>query len=380
MPTAILTPRVNNNDDLVRFSRTYVEPGAGVRKGDIIAEIETDKASVTVEAEADGYLLGFVHAVGETIPVGSTLAWMGSDPREAVPEEAAPAEIAVTGGAARGAPTLKASLLLARLGLNAVDIPASGERLTAEDVLRFADRHRSPAAADNAPAARSPEPALELAPGRRVPLDVVERGMLRTVRWHRDSAVAGYVEVDVDTAAWDARAAAFQQRHGLLMSPLLPLLAYRLVELARETPKINSTIAGDARHEYSAVNLGFTIQSGSRLALLSVRDAGSMDAKAFVDALSALMRRGMKNRLTADETSDVTISFSSMARWQVRRHVPVLPPFTALIVAHTHERNGVAALGASYDHRVLTGGEVAAILNRLAGPAPGQDAAPEPTA
>jgi hypothetical protein len=40
-----------------------------------------------------------------------------------------------------------------------------------------------------------------------------------------------------------------------------------------------------------------------------------------------------------------------------------------LIVAHTAGRDGTAALGASYDHRVLTGGEVAAILNRLARPA-----------
>ena len=57
-----------------------------------------------------------------------------------------------------------------------------------------------------------------------------------------------------------------------------------------------------------------------------------------------------------------------MARWEVTRHVPILPPFTALIVAHTHARDGVAALGASYDHRVLTGGEVAAILRAIAVP------------
>jgi pyruvate/2-oxoglutarate dehydrogenase complex dihydrolipoamide acyltransferase (E2) component len=149
-------------------------------------------------------------------------------------------------------------------------------------------------------------------------------------------------------------------------------MAYRLVELAREAPKINSTIVGDARHEYNAINLGFTIQSGPRLALVSVRHAGEMSERQFVDALSALMRRGMKHTLTPQETSEVTIAFSSMARWQVTRHVPVLPPFTSLIVAHTHGRNGVAALGASYDHRVLTGGEVAGILNRLADPAPAE--------
>lgn len=365
MPTAIPTPRVNNNDDLVRFTRAYVEPGTLVEKGQIIADIETDKASVTVEADHDGYLLAFVPPQGEMIAVGSTLAWLGSSPDEPVPAGTPDLAVAVSGGAT-GEPTLKAALLLARLGLAAADVPASGPRLTADDVLRYAQHRRPPSpAAVHRPAA---ETLPELPPGRPVPLDVAERGMVRTVSWHRDTAVAGYVEIAFETAPWDQFSAAFQAEHGLLMSPLLPLMAYRLVEIARENPKINSTVVADVRHEYAHINLGFTLQSGSRLSLLTVRDAGRLSGREFVDALNGLMRRGMKNKLTADETSDVTIAFSSMARWDVTRHMPVLPPYTALIVAHTAGRDGTAALGASYDHRVLTGGEVAAILKRLARP------------
>lgn len=376
MPTAILTPRVNNNDDFVRFSRTYVEPGAQVSKGDVIADIETDKASVTIEAQSDGFLLGFVQTVGEMIPVGATLAWLGASRDEAIPEAAAP--VAVGGGAA-GEPTLKAALLLTRLGFKAADVPAAGARLTAEDVLQYAERQQARGIAEPR-IAPVPDRDPQLAAGQRVPLDVAERGMLRTVSWHRDTAVAGYVEIEYDTSDWDRVAAEFQQRHQLLTSPLLPLMAYRLVELARDTPKINSTIAGDARHEYRAINLGFTLQSGAKLVLLSVRDAGGMTDKAFVDALGILMRSGMKGRLTAEETSEITVSFSSMARWQVTRHMPVLPPYTSLIVAHTHGRDGMAALGASYDHRVLTGGEVAAILNQMARPSrePGGGAGQNP--
>jgi pyruvate/2-oxoglutarate dehydrogenase complex dihydrolipoamide acyltransferase (E2) component len=206
-------------------------------------------------------------------------------------------------------------------------------------------------------------------------LTVVERGMLKTVTWHRDSAVAGYVEVEYPTADWDDHAAAFQRQHQLLMSPLLPLMAFRVVQLARDTPRVNSTMVDDARHEYETINLGFTVQSGTRLSLVSVRDAGRLSAKAFVDALGELMRQGMKGKLTAAMTSEITLSFSSMARWQVVRHVPVLPPYTSLIVAHTHPRDGIAALGASYDHRVLTGGEVAAFLRALSRPDQGDQRA-----
>lgn len=370
MPTAILTPRVNNNDDFVRFSRTYCEPGAQVRKGDVIADIETDKATVTVEAERDGFLLAFAQPIGEMIRVGATLAWLGDSAGETAPATEHPPEGAgAAGGSHTAEPTLKAALLLSRLGLKAAEVPASADRLTAQDVLAYVEGRNGGATVNVAPpAAGGPMPSL--APGRVVPLTVMERGMVRTVSWHRDTAVAGYVEIEYETAAWDAHAAAFQQRHGLLMSPLLPLMAYRLVQLAREAPKINSTMAGDARHEYAAINLGFTIQSGANLFLASLRDASRHSEKPFVDALALLMRQALKGKLTAEETSDITISFSSMARWQVSRHVPILPPYTSFMVAHAHGRGGVAALGASYDHRVLTGGEVAAVLRQLSAPSP----------
>jgi pyruvate/2-oxoglutarate dehydrogenase complex dihydrolipoamide acyltransferase (E2) component len=87
-----------------------------------------------------------------------------------------------------------------------------------------------------------------------------------------------------------------------------------------------------------------------------------------VQALIDIQRRAAAHHLTAEETSDATVSFSSMARWKVSRHVPVLPPSTALIVAHTVNGHGEGLLGASYDHRVLGGAEVAAVLRELGKP------------
>jgi pyruvate/2-oxoglutarate dehydrogenase complex dihydrolipoamide acyltransferase (E2) component len=147
-------------------------------------------------------------------------------------------------------------------------------------------------------------------------------------------------------------------------------MAHRLVRLAVENPVLNSTIIGGERHEYSAVNLGFTLQSDTRLSLLSVRNAETLTALAFVQQLQSLMRRGMKEQLRLEDTNDVTVSFSSMSKWDVTRHMPVLPPFTSLIVAHASTRAGIGSLGATYDHRVLTGGEVAAALQLLSTPPP----------
>jgi pyruvate dehydrogenase E2 component (dihydrolipoamide acetyltransferase) len=365
MPIAIHTPRVNNNDDYVRFSQTFVSAGTAVRAGDPIAEIETDKATFTVEAERDGYLLGFVQPPGEMIAVGSVLGWLGDSPDEPIPAD----EAAGSGPIASAEPTLKATLLLAKLGLNASDIPASGERLSAQDVLTYAGRH--PAARLHAERSPKDDMVPELPPGNRRPLTVTERGMVKTVSWHRDSAVPGYIEIQYSTQAWDGYAEAFQGRHKLLLNPMLALMAHQLVRLAREYPNLNSTINGEDHHHYDAVNLGFTLQSGDSLYLLSLKEADKLEEKPFVDALNLLMRHGMKGKLTADQTGSVTVGFSSMARWKVKRHMPILAPYTSLMVAHTHETDQVASLGATYDHRVLTGGEVAAALQMLSRPTAG---------
>lgn len=376
MPIAIPTPRVNNNDDYVRFSQIHCEPGTQVRKGDPIAELETDKATVTVEADSDGFVLGFVPPLGEMVAVGSVLAWLGASADEPIPAvEPASAGGIAGSGTASSEPSLKAALLLAKYGLKASEVRASGSRLTAQDILAHVERLHLRPGGHQPGAGAAAEAPPDIAPGQQIPLNVVERGMLKTVTWHRDNAVAGYVEIEYQTADWDRHAAAFQQQHQLLMSPLLALMAFRVVQLAGENPRVNSTVVGSARHEYQAINLGFTVQSGTRLSLVSVRDAGRMNARTFVDTLGELMRLGMKGKLTSEATSGITLAFSSMARWQVVRHVPVLPPYTSLIVAHTHARDGIGALGASYDHRVLTGGEVAAFLRALSRPDQGEQRA-----
>src|SRR4030095_13609900 len=62
----------------------------GVRKGEILLEVETDKAVVEIEASADGVLGGVKSQAGDVVPVGTTIAWILA-PGEAVPAETASA-------------------------------------------------------------------------------------------------------------------------------------------------------------------------------------------------------------------------------------------------------------------------------------------------
>ena len=88
-----------------------------------------------------------------------------------------------------------------------------------------------------------------------------------------------------------------------------------------------------------------------------------MPESEFVEELGRLQRAAMKHSLKPEQTSDATIGFSSMARWNVTRHIPVLLPRTGLMVAHC-----AASLGATYDHRLLTGFDVVQVLRALSLP------------
>lgn len=365
MPFPLRTPRVNNNDDVVRLSAVFAKPGAYIKEGEVVAEVETDKATFGVEATKAGFFLKCLHDVGDKIDVGSVLAWIGTSADEAIPDSHAPA--ATTGS--RAEPTLKAALLLRQYGLNADDIPASGDRLSVGDVEAYVATHkikpRKASATTTAPAIDAFSSDVD---SKREALSAIERGMLRTVSWHSRVAVPGYVEVAYDANAWDAYATAFQKEHKLLLNPVLSLMAYRLVALVESNPKFNGTVDGDEKVLFEPVNVGFTVQSGENLYLTVLSNAQQLSPNEFVSRLLELQKAAMKNKLTPAQTSGATIGFTSMARWGVVRHQPVLAPNTSLMVAHSSPVNGQGALGATYDHRLLSGADAVAALNFLKSP------------
>ena len=363
MSTPVHVPRVNNNDDEVKLVELKVELGVQVSAGQVLASVETDKAVVDVEAPAAGYVIAIAAQLDAMAQVGSVLLWLGSTADEAPPALAIPDTAAATDSEL--APTAKARALLLQHGLSAEQVPASAGRLSADDVARFVST-RGPALAQPAFAATGGSGAgLE---GKSVALRPDERGMLATVTWHRDVAVAGYIELPYDAQPWEAYAKQLGQQHALLLNPMLALMAWRLVELASQTPKLNATIVADRRLEYSAVNLGFTVQAGDTLYLAVLRNAMVLGEVEFVKQLIGLQRRAAAHQLGPQETQGATIGFSSMARWDVSRHVPILAPQSAVMVAHAVDAKGQAVLGASYDHRVLHGAAVAAMLRKLSRP------------
>jgi pyruvate/2-oxoglutarate dehydrogenase complex dihydrolipoamide acyltransferase (E2) component len=373
MPNAVYVPCVNINDEIVQVIHLEVAAGDAVKAGDLVADVETDKASFPVVSEYDGYVLNVLCEVDDKVKVGSIMMWIGESPDEEAPDTPYPTTMPEMSMEAAVLPTAKARVLLEKHQLLADDIPRKGERLTAQDIETFVASRGSSLQAQPKNQVRGPQAAVENVPG--VPgslhsLDPEERGMLTTVSWHRDHAVAAYLEMEYDPRPWEDYAASFARHHKFMLSPLMPLMAYRLVEIARDTPKINATLVNGEKYQYGQVNLGFTVQAGETLYLTVIQQADALDVIKFIEAMGEVQRHAMARKLRPDESQGATLGFSSMARWKVIRHVPVLAPYTSLMVAHAapgHDR-GRAILGASYDHRVLNGSDVCRILQGMVEP------------
>jgi len=373
MPHPVYVPCVNINDDIVLIVDVTASAGDMVKTGDMIAEVETDKAVIPVEAEQDGYVLKVLCDVEERVKVGAVMMWIGDSPDEPVPELVSKVPAEESSGKSSLQPTAKAQVLLDKHKLDAGQIPHQGERLTVRDIEAFIAGEGSTAAivkAAQVDIQQGGEELLPGTPGSLRSLSAEEHGMVSTVTWHRDHAVAAYLEMTYDQQAWEDYAAAFAERHKFMLSPLLPLMAYRLVKLARDIPKINTTLVNGQKYLYDQVNLGFTVQVGETLYLTVVQQADAMDDRQFIDALGEVQRHAMAKKLRPDESIGATLGFSSMARWNVSRHVPVLAPYTALMVAHSAPPGDgqSAVLGASYDHRILSGNDVAGVLQALTQP------------
>ncbi|RUY16402.1 biotin/lipoyl-binding protein, partial [Mesorhizobium sp. M7A.F.Ca.CA.001.13.2.1] len=79
MPTEVILPKVDMDMATGQISRWFAEEGAHVKKGDVLFEIETDKAAMEIDAPASGVLRDVTGKEGVDIAVGAAVAWIYAD-------------------------------------------------------------------------------------------------------------------------------------------------------------------------------------------------------------------------------------------------------------------------------------------------------------
>jgi pyruvate dehydrogenase E2 component (dihydrolipoyllysine-residue acetyltransferase) len=377
------------------------EPGDVVARGDIIAEVHTDKADIEVEVFAAGVIEQLLVEPGQEVPVGTPLAVIRENgaapaaaPTPAPPEPAPPpAFAAAPPGPAPGPEHVLASPsakhLAEELGVDLATVSGSGPggRIQRRDVEEAASKaNATPAPAPPAEPPRVPAPTPPpAAPVRPAPVEADDRqaGMRRAIaaamaRSKRETPHFYLGEtLDLSRAvAWLAqenlhRPVADRLLHGVL---LLKAVALAL----REVPELNATWQGDEVVQSDRVQLGVAIfLRGGGLVAPAIHDADGLELDELMRAFRDLVSRARSWSLRSSELADPTITVTSLGERGAESVLPVIfPPQVAIVgFGRLVERPWIssgqilpcpvvqATLAA--DHRVTDGHRAGAFLSAL---------------
>ena len=314
-----------------------VKPGDRVRRGDVVAVVDTTKAAVEVEIWEEGSVHELVVQPGETVPVGTVMALL------AAPGEAAGAET-------RRKISPAARKRAAELGVDLAAVKASGPEgaLTLEDV----ERARASSPPQEKPAERQAEMRKAIAAAMsRSKREIPHYYLSETVPLER-------------AAAWLARENEKLPMTGRLLMAALLLKATALA--CKSHPDLNGHYRDGAFAPAAAVHVGVAIslrQGG--LVAPAIHDVDGLSLKELMAALADLVRRARAGSLRSSEMSDPTITVTSLGEGGVETVFGVIyPPQVALVGFGAVRQNRVVA-SLSADHRVSDGHRGAAFLAEL---------------
>jgi pyruvate dehydrogenase E2 component (dihydrolipoamide acetyltransferase) len=377
-----------------------VAPGQAVKRGDVVAVVDTDKGAIEVEIWEDGVVAEILVPTGTKVPVGTVLARVrgaaqaaapGAGPPPAVPaprreveapRPAAAAPPAVSGpGRARASPAARAKARELGVELSSVAGTGPDGAVTLSDVEATAGKAAAaPAPARAAPVAAAAVPgAAPAAPSAAVGMrQAIAAAMARSKR----EIPHYYLGLDVDLSralAWLAR----ENERRPVTERLLPvaLLLKAVARAAREVPEMNGFFVDGAFRPAGSVHLGVAIslRQGGLIAP-ALHDVDRLDLSAVMRGLNDLVARTRRGGLRSSELSDGTLTVTSLGDMGVGEVYGVIyPPQVALVgFGRVQERpwaaggmlgvRPVVTVTLAGDHRVsdgIRGAQFLAVVDRL---------------
>ena len=393
MATNVVMPQMGYDMREGTVVRWYKQEGETVNRGEVIADIETDKATVEFEAYTGGVLGRIVAAEGVAVPVGNLIAII-TEPGEAVPEPA----VAVPPAAAEPAPAptpepaavvappaaappadgqVRASPIARRLarerGIDLALLTGTGPngRVVEQDVLDYQP------AAETAPAPAAA--SADAAPAdSRIELSRMRQTIARVTADSKSTAPHFYVTAEIDmgkamTLRRDVNDAAAPENRVSVNDLMVKACALALAA----HPKFNSFFRGDHLEVHGAMNIGIAIALETGLILPGVSNCESKTLLQIAAATKDLIDRANNGSLRNEEYSSTTFSISNMGMFDVESFTAIIyPPHAAILAVGSVKeqpmvRDGQLAVGQmmkatlSTDHRVADGAEAAMFLMEI---------------
>lgn len=328
--------------------------GDPVARGDVLFEIETDKAVMEVEAFDEGVLLRRLVAEGETVAVNAICAYIGQ-PGEAIPEVAPPqspaeasdgvpaaapagggdaAEPAAAprsdperGGRRKARISPRASRLAAELGVDARSLSGTGPdgRIVERDI-----RAAAPVAADAAPATLTTDGDGD-GDGERQPLSRMRQVIAERMTTSTSTAPQFTVTVAVDvTPLVELRDELKAAGRPLTVTDFVIVAAARsLVEM----PVVNSRTDGHTVWIRRRVHLGVAVSVPNGLVVIVLRDADHASLDEIHERAASMAAAARAGTLPPDEMSGSTFTISNLGMHGVEQFAAIINPGESAILA-----------------------------------------------
>ena len=391
MATEVILPRLGQGMESGTIVRWLKAEGEPVAKGEPLFELDTDKVTQEVEAEAAGVLLKIAVTEGE-VPVGQTVAFIGAE-GEDVPDVATAAPATEPDAPVQAAPPapeaeasreevasgngrIKASPLARRIarerGIELSGIRGTGPdgRIVAEDVERA--EAGGPAAASDL-SLQAPVPAGEV---ERIPLSNVRKTIARrlTEAWQ---IPVFQLQASADMTRVNALVARLRERDPDVRVTVTDVLTKVCAQALMRHRAVNAEFTEDAILLHPSANVGLAVAAPQGLVVPVIRSAERLSLTEIAGVRADLVGRARENKLRAGDLDGGTFTISNLGMFAVERFTAVLNPPQAAIVAvgATEERvvpvggetavRPTVTLTGTFDHRAVDGAPAAAFLQTL---------------
>jgi pyruvate dehydrogenase E2 component (dihydrolipoamide acetyltransferase) len=396
--TDIAMPQLSDSMEQGLILQWLIEDGAEVKIGDELVEIETDKATMSYPAEAEG-VLQIVVPEGTTVAVGELIARIGdaaaaeaTPPRieELVAPPASNGNAAVrTNGDSTAAATPVARRLAAVHGIALEELAGTGPRgrITKADVLRAGGieappEPRAPAVATAPAGPASPEPPAGGNAGGAGD-QVEELSRLQQVVARRMAEAKSTIphfqvqtEVEIDAAlALRAELKALQAAPGRPVPSVNDLIVKACATALREHPHANGSYQDGHFELHGRINIGVAVAAEGALVVPTVFDADTKSLGQIARDVRALAEKVRAGTIAPPELSGATFTVSNLGMFGMTAITPVINPPQAAILGVGAARPTLArgangeivdrsllTLTLSCDHRILYGADAARFL------------------
>ena len=360
-----------------------------IEKGDKLAEIETDKTVVEMEAYGAGYLRKIVIPEGEKVPVGTVIGFMG-EMDDDIPEikgnpvgqtetvqESSPQPSSLENNSSNSKPTIpdssgrvKASpiarKLAEELGVNLGSLSGSGPggRITKEDV-------------EAASGGKNDEVDSDVE-GNLTPLSSMRKTIASVTVRSKTEAPHFYITTSVNMTKTLDKRKEFNDQSDVHVS-VNDLIIFSTVNALKRFPKFNSSFQNDNLMIYSQINIGIAIALEAGLIVPALIDCQDKSLKEISSSAKDLGNRAKGNggSLSQEENTSGTFSISNLGMFDVENFTAIIVPPQAAILATgkiaptpvVDESEIVISqemkATLSVDHRVADGAEAALFLGEI---------------